>query len=274
MATSTPLLSKLVADRQASSRAVAAVFQAHGARAQAGLEALLRPLLAEGETMPDLGLLLSLFARLLASRTEVMVVADMAHAAELGDDQKPRDDRDTRAAALVRLIGTTRAVLTERMGQDFGGKVGVSGATPTDPSKLVNFAPKFIAAVEGYEARASEDPELDAITAFDKARTLAALRSRTADLVASLGDVAREARELQATQLAKDQAVAGHDEAFTIAASFGEHALAAAGLPELAATVRPSGRNPGRTAEPPAESDGTPDTSGSGASVAAGDSPG
>ncbi|MFO0749793.1 MAG: hypothetical protein U1F43_29595 [Myxococcota bacterium] len=247
MANSSPMLSKLVADRQTSARSVLSVFASHGPKAAAGITGRLSPLLRSGEVMPDVALLFELFARDLSGSVDGMVEADRAHSAEQSDDPPVRAARDRAAARLSAVITTTRAALSDRIGQDFGAKLGVSGATPTDAAALVNFAPKFIDAVERLVLLPVAEDD-DDLLAFDKVKTLAALRRRLADLVAALGDVARESSELNATQIAKDEKIAAYDESFGMAAPFMEQGLRVAGLSELAATVRPSGRSPGRTA--------------------------
>lgn len=98
------MLSKLVAEREASDREVLAAVETHGLAAAPRLMDLLKPYLKAGEGAPDLGLFMTLLARMLADRSGAMSAADRAHDRELGDDGPARDGQDLVAARLSTLI--------------------------------------------------------------------------------------------------------------------------------------------------------------------------
>jgi hypothetical protein len=68
-------------------------------------------------------------------------------------------------------------------------------------------------------------------------------------LAKSLANVAKEDREKEATLRKKHDAMSKSDRGFTTGAGWLAASCAVAGLGELAAKLRPSGRKPGRTAE-------------------------
>ena len=71
----------------------------------------------------------------------------------------------------------------------------------------------------------------------------------------TLADVAREAREAEATLVAKHRALDDHDRTFGDVATLVSALLRMGGEVELAARVRPSARRPGQTLEVAAEDD-------------------
>lgn len=72
-------------------------------------------------------------------------------------------------------------------------------------------------------------------------------------LGAALATVTKEEAELEATQTAKDKALAANDVAFTSASRIGEGMLTLAGRADLAARMRPSSGRPGVTQKDEAE---------------------
>ena len=91
---------------------------------------------------------------------------------------------------------------------------------------------------------------------LDAADTAAELADKRAALDAELETVAREAREAEATKVARDAAMTRYDEVFGGTAGALSALLRVAGDRELAARVRPSLRRPGQTdaeADPGAE---------------------
>jgi len=250
------MYSKLVADRRKSDEAVAAAFAEHGPAAAEAVRAMLAPHARPGEATPDFGLLLTLFARHLEARGEAMQAADQAHLAEQRDDGPAFAARDEAARAYGRSVVTVRGLLTDQYGQDFGGRLAVSGPTPDDPNLLRAFGATFIRALRDFDPP-PPDPEGLAVP-FDKATTLAVLERQHAALEEALAAVQRERRELETTQAAKDAAVAEHDFVFGVAATVLEAFLDAAGMSRFARRVRPSRRRPGRTAESVSEADTSP----------------
>lgn len=72
--------SKLVTDREKSTNAVLAAARTHGALAAEAIGGALEGVLAKGEDLPDLALLIELCTRVLDRSIEAVVAADAAHA--------------------------------------------------------------------------------------------------------------------------------------------------------------------------------------------------
>lgn len=253
------MASKQVTDREKSARAVGAAAETHAKDIGAGLESALEPYLAKGETMPDLGLLARLLGRGIEARAKALVDADVAHEKELGDDAQPREQRDAAAEKVRHVLVDLRAVAEPTYGAAGLRLLSLAGAVPSDPSVLKTTAAAVSAALLDDKLKlpkARKGMKLDRqVFADELAESLPALGK-------ALNDVAREAREAETTLTAKTRAMEVNDAGFTRAAGTLAMLAAAAGLDDLAARVRPSGRNPGRTAgtdpEPPVDGNGPP----------------
>jgi hypothetical protein len=237
------MTSKQITNREKSARAVIAVGETQAEAAGAALGKLLEPHLAEGESLPNFALVLTLISRALDASKTRMVDADAAHEAELGDDEPVRRARDESAQALSDRIVELREVLTGVYGAATAGAV-FSGPTPVDPVVLSRFAGEGATQLARIKLPA---PRIKGAT-LDIAETVSALQEHRAALDAQLKGVARELREAQATLDAKNQAMAAHDELFSSAATILTGLLRLSGKAELATKVRPSARRPGQTA--------------------------
>ncbi|WP_441289159.1 hypothetical protein ACSRUE_46555 [Sorangium sp. KYC3313] len=246
--------SKLVTDRQKSANSVVASGETHAGRIAAELEALLSPHLRKGEKMPDVSLFTHIVARALAEARDRMVAADEAHQAELADDAAPREARDEAAAALYTELTELREWLTGLYGAAALARLGFTDATPRDPAQLERFAGEVARALG---ARDLPKPRRKGIR-WDTEETVLRIEGLRGALRGHLKDVAREAREAEATLLAKTAAIAAYDDRFSRAATFLVGLFRLAGHPELAARVRPSSRRPGQIEAdaPPAEPGG------------------
>lgn len=256
------MLSKQVADRESSSREVVAAFSTHGETAAQALEDRLRRHLREGESLPDMKLVLALVARDLAAAGQSMTVADRAQTAELNDDVAPRDARDASAAAVTGLVNNIRLALTGQFGEDFGGKLGALGAAPRAPGEIASWGWKVFGALKSLAQPAIDvsDDDNDEVAAFSKDDALRKLRRRLEALDAAITAMATEDREGEQTLTDKTTAIAAYDDTFSFAARFLETLLIGAGRHDLAARVTPSTRRLGQTVG--AANDPTPVTPG------------
>ena len=84
---------------------------------------------------------------------------------------------------------------------------------------------------------------------LDVASLASSLDPKVLAVEAALGTVNQEAREAQLTLVAKQRAIAEYDATFRAVATTLEGLFSYAGLPELAARVRPSRRSAGVTEE-------------------------
>ena len=86
--------SKQVIDRQRSAESVNELVEAASERAAKALTARFGPLLEKGEKNPDWGLLFALLGRQITREVLALETKSDAHEKELGDDDKPRRERD------------------------------------------------------------------------------------------------------------------------------------------------------------------------------------
>lgn len=172
--------------------------------------------------------------------------ADHAHNAELRDDDPVRAARDQAAAQTSEVLCTLRDTVLAAYGEAVVAKLGLDGRLPSDPAQLRNlgsevgkqlasWTPPENSLLEGYSCR----PEAWS----------AKLSVPVSALTEALAAVAREKREADATQVAKNRAIEKNDKTFTLTANILSALLEAAGESELARKVRPSRRRAGQTVE-------------------------
>lgn len=244
----TALYSKQVSDREKSSREVLAALDTHVRDAASRLDETLIPYAAPaagGAPALSIEPLLGALRGWLDATTQAMVKADFDHLAEQRDDAPVFARRDQAATELYQFVTSVRAAYTDRFGVEFGAALGVKGTTPVDAQSLFQFSGNLTRAVE--EVVAQNPASSRSFVTLDHALALSTLRQLRQTLGAALDDAARERRENETSQIAKDRAIATYDAAFRFVASFAELALNLAGESKLASRVRPS-RRPGITA--------------------------
>jgi hypothetical protein len=251
--------SKQVTDRQKSANAVVAAIDTHAANAASAMTTFLSPHLHSGEAMPDVALLLKLVGRTMASTMQSVVAADQAHLTELADDDPARHARDDAAASLRQECIDLREILTGMFGGAFATQV-LAEAVPRDPVMLLQYA----TTVEENLSRSTLPTPRISGASLDKAAIISRIGSLRQTLDLAIQSVAREVREAQATQSAKDAAMDSFDRFFSMGADTTSSLFRLAGMPEQAAQVRPSIRRPGQTAvdEDAADSAATPPANG------------
>jgi hypothetical protein len=230
--------SKQVADRQKSVTAVLAAIQVHGPLVDAGLHDLL------GAEAPSIQPLLQACAGALTRHADLLAQADAQHDAELADDDGLRDARDRATDATYEGVLKLRKTVDALFGAATLTALGLSGTTPRDPALLVTFTRQAAGQLRLVTVPA---PQIEGAV-FDTAAQADKLESLAALLDGAWQAVAREVREGEATQVHKDQAMARHDAVFTRTAGLVEAVFRLAGQDSLADKVRPSRRQPGRTA--------------------------
>ncbi|MGK3969866.1 hypothetical protein WMF38_32200 [Sorangium sp. So ce118] len=240
------MASKLVTERDKSSRAVAASAETHADELAKGIAAELAPCLRSGEKMPDAALLVRLVARRLAADTAALVAADDAHERELADDAAPREARDEAAARLRSVLVDGRAAIDAAFGPAGLRKLLLDGAVPEDPSVLVTTGERVVSALRDAEIKLPKPRR--ASMKLDRAALADEIAAELPALKKALAKVATEEREKEATLRAKQSAMRKSDKSFGRGAALLAASFTFAGLEDLAAKVRPSGRRPGRTA--------------------------
>lgn len=234
--------SKQVTDRQKSSNAVVAAIDTHAANAAAAMTTLLSSHLHSGESMPDVALLLKLVGRTMTSTMQSLVAADQAHLTELADDDPARRERDDTATTLRQQFVDLREILTGMYGGAFANQI-LAEAVPRDPVMLLQYATTV---EENLDRATLPTPRIPGAS-LDKAAIISRIGSLRQTLDQTIQSVAREVREAQATQSAKDAAMDSFDRFFSMGADATSSLFRLAGMPEQAAKVRPSIRRPGQT---------------------------
>lgn len=248
--------SKQVTDRSKSALAVAAAGRTHAADVATALSDLFSPQLEQGESMPDIELLIKLAARTLDVADKNMVAADEAHIRELADDAPSRDARYESADGLSDELVELREWLAGLYGAKSLERFGFAGPTPADPVALSRFAGSVVTALQDQKTPWPK-PRQSGLN-WDPSDTIARIESKRAELDKHIEDVAREVREGQATQRTKNDAIAAYDERFGRVATFLVGIFRLAGETALADRVRPSSRRRGQTAADEAP-EGDPD---------------
>jgi len=236
--------SRAVVVREKSGRSVIAVADAHAKAVGDALTAVMKPHMKKGEAAPAFASLMTLACDMLGAARDHMVAKDEAHEAELTDDAPVREQRDKAAAAAYSQLVELREMLTGMYGAPAASTV-LSGTTPEDPVVLARFAGE----VATNLTRATFPAPRIKGAKLDPEQTAEALRDKRAALEQTLKNVQREVREGHATLAAKTAAIATYDDVFAGTATMLSGMLRLAGMPDLAAKVRPSTRRPGQTAE-------------------------
>ncbi|MGI5861574.1 MAG: hypothetical protein ACOX6T_05890 [Myxococcales bacterium] len=179
-----------------------------------------------------------------------MIAADHAHLAELDDDAPFRRQRDEAELKTRETLGDLRETVGFCYGDTAKRDLGLDARPPVDATmlhslgkmvldRMATWTPPATSRIEGYT--------------FDKAGWTAKLTAQLEPLGAALSAVAREKRESETTQQAKNRAIEEYDRTFSLTATLLSTLLEAAGEKTLARRVRPSTRHPGQTIEAAAE---------------------
>ena len=239
-------MAKQVTDRESSAESVAAATDTHIDKVRQAFEERFGKHLRGKEKMPDLGLALLLVGRALRATSEALVEASRTHDAELADDAAPRKARDSAAAELVSLTVGIRSTVDTVYGQAGLKALGIDGRTPTDSKAILEHSRNLIQRLE--DPKLAWPKALQSGVKLDPKVWVGELSGPVKRLTEARKDVAREAREAQATGVVKAKAMSAHDAMFSVGASFISAALSLVGEHELAERTRPSSRRPGTTA--------------------------
>lgn len=227
------MLSKLVTDYLKSARELSAILRAQRGAISNKLSETLQPVLAKGESLPDGGFLLELFARHVDRAAAELEAADAAHNEELSDDAGPRKQRDEAAEGLRGIVVDIKQAMQALYGPEALGEYRIPEEVPHDPAAVQRMGADVS---EALETKALPKPVMEGVK-VDAGPWVAKMKKPLKALEGAISDVAREAGEAQATQVKKNQALAAFEKAFGMGAAGGRGLLSAAGEEEHAKRI-------------------------------------
>ena len=230
-------LSKMAANRLAVSGAVLSSAEVHGAQLAKDLHATLFP---AGPHKPELTeKFVDALGQLLDRAAQEVKDSDLAHSAELLDDEEPRQRRDGLCAELSAALLGLRDTLTGLYGADTARAYALSDALPQLPTQLVQRA-RIVETLLRKQPLPSR-PQRAGVTV--KAAALADELSPLIDqLGVALDDVQRESREAQLSLERKTRAAEAWQRTYqgVTSAFYGLYLLA--GRKDLAERIEPTAR--------------------------------
>ncbi len=248
-------LSKMAANRLAVTATVTSSATVHGAEIADNLHHLLFP---DGPQRTEVThKFLSVLGSLLDRAAVEVQEADLAHAAEMLDDEEPRQRRDDAQNLLAATLLEQRKVLDSLYGERLSGVYGLAAALPTQSTALLQRARTVCQQLRSQPITARP---LRAGLTVKASDLLTELTERIEALSSALGDVKREEREGQLTLERKNQATAEWQTTYqgVTYAFYGLYLLA--GRPDLAERIEPTARRRAGLPEPGDESgDASPD---------------
>ncbi len=231
--------------RKKSATAVVAASRRWAAAAAESLAELLRPELAEGESLPDLQLLQELLGRALARRWRRLETAEQARDQARDRRRQQVGEKIVARAVLYRRVVDLRRVLRGV----FGGAacrrlLGIAGETSRDDVLLLRQARHLVARL------AAPPGELPAAlfqpTAGEMARWAAPVEAAIEDLQKASALAATGVKEAEAADAELGRSIADFDSVLVRVASLLTGVHTGAGREQRARAVRPSRRRLGR----------------------------
>ncbi len=235
---------KTILMRKKSATAVVTASRRWAATTTESLAELLRPELAEGESLPDLELLQELLGRALARRWQRLEAADQAREQARERRRLRSDERFAARAVLYRRVVDLRRLLRGV----FGGPacrrlLGIAGETSREDSLLLRQARHIV-------ARLAVSPGALPMASFklaadDLARWAAPVEAAVETLEGASHRAALGVKEAEAADAELRRAIADFDSVLVRVASMLTGVHTGAGNDETARAVRPSRRRLG-----------------------------
>ncbi|HEX2162468.1 MAG TPA: hypothetical protein VHM02_00825, partial [Thermoanaerobaculia bacterium] len=227
--------SKMVTDRQAVGAQVSAAIDTHAGEAAAALDRQVRSLLGEGVT--EIEELLGTVRRLFDRHLALLVEADEAHLATVGNLADPRRGRDEAVARLSSALVEVRRLAEGLYGERAEELLRLGGAVSQNPVVLLRQARRVVARVA--DAGTPRPPKRFDSASVDEAEWLERLEPEIEALEQALSRVRFGRRQMESTLRAKNEALAAYDVAFGRTARFMEALLDLSGLSSFASRLRP-----------------------------------
>jgi hypothetical protein len=244
--------SKLVTGRLKSSRLVEQAGAVNAEEIAAALERLLTPVLAPGEVLPNLLLLVQLFVRTLGELGRRMKEADGLNVAAQARNIAPRRRRDEAATTLREVLLRVRGACESLFHAGAVAELfGLRGELAADPAQLHRQGEEVYTALRSSNLTLP-DTRLRGLV-VDPAALADELQPSLEALGAALEEVAHYQRLSEVALAKKNRAITEYDAAFAAVANLFSALLGAGEMQELARRVRPSNRRRGRTIDDPDE---------------------
>ncbi len=236
---------KNIAMRKKSAVAVVAASRHWAATTTEGLAELLRPELAEGESLPDLELLQELLGRALARRWQCLEAADQAREQTYQRRRLRGKERFAARAVLYRRVVDLRRLLRGV----FGGAacrrlLGIAGETSREDRLLLRQARHIVARLAVSSNALPAVPFQ--LTVDDLARWAAPVEEAIETLEDASRLAAIDVKEAEAADAELRRVMADFDSVFVRVASMLTGVHTGAGQEQTARAVRPSRRRLGR----------------------------
>jgi hypothetical protein len=229
------MASKMVIDRQALGTQVSAAIAAHAGEAEAALDRQVRSLLGDGVT--GIEALQGTLRRALERHLALLVEADEAHLAAVGDLAAPRRRRDAGAAELYSGLVEVRR-LAEGLWADRAEELlRLGGPVSQNPVTLLRQARRVLARLSD-PATPRPEKRFDS-AAVDETEWVARLAPPADALDKALSQLRFATRQTESTLQAKNEALAAYDLQFGRLSRFLEALFDLSGLPSFASRLRP-----------------------------------
>lgn len=186
------------------------------------------------------------FTESLERRADEVGHRDRDVARERYEDDEARNRRDQAAGELRAGMFQIRDAASSAFGVEILGALGLSGRIPEQCDPLLAFARNTAAALPAQAMRQSSK----AFVQFDVVAAATDLDQLANNLSAALTDVARDMRETQMAQAARNEAVERWRAHYVVVANLIEGLLRMAGFDHIADRVRPTRRRRAGEAEP------------------------
>lgn len=229
--------SKRVANRMTVSNTVSASLRIHGPEVAPDLATGV--FAGPGGGKVDPATLLSLLNDVLEHAGAELAEADLAHAAELADDEEPRQARDAAAGAIREKLLSLRDLISGAYSAPIAASFQLGEALPETPMLLVQRAKTVARALRETKPKAAPKHaslKLNLTSLADE------LDEVCEPLQSALTDVQREEREAQATLLRKNRATAEWERIYDGVTHMAYGAYILAGRADLAARIEPTVR--------------------------------
>ncbi len=200
--------------------------------------------LEEGQVMP-FETQLQLFEKELIRLRDELREAERRNRDQKARETKARGRRDADVKRVNAKVGRVRKVLTGVYDDQQAAEIGLARRNARDPEVLLEQAATLAVHLGRSELELAE-AQLGGID-VDAPQLAQDVKPSADRLRRSLSGLRREVKRTEATQIAKDEAMAEFNHGFLWIARSIESQLRLAGLEEQAARVRPSSRRPGVT---------------------------